>query len=219
MRLALEDEGYTVVESGQRRGGGSSSSAAGRARRRAHRSHAAGPSTASRFCRSIRRSSGRADRDGHRPVPTPTTWVAGLEGPAPTNYVTKPFVPKEAGGSHPGRCSGRARSSDSSPSSMVCSAMLEIRPEAGEVLVAGKPHLPHQGPSSRFALRAGREPGEGPSPGKQLLGAGLGVRLLRGRAPRRRPRAPACAPRSRPTRAHPRYVVTSRGLGLQAGRR
>ena len=84
-------------------------------------------------CRSIRRSS---DVPIVMVTARSDTYdvVAGLEAGA-DDYLTKPFVPQELA-ARIRALLRRARSSDSNLSSLIFGD-LEIRPEAGEVLVAG----------------------------------------------------------------------------------
>ncbi len=159
-------------------------------------------------CRSIRRSSDvpivmvTARSDTH-------DVVAGLEAGA-DDYVTKPFVPKELA-ARIRALLRRARSSDSGPSSMVFGD-LEIRPEAGEVLVAGK-LIPLTKTEFRLLCELAGSPGRVFSR-EQLLERVWGYdyfgdgRLVDVHVRRLRTKVETDP-------AHPRYVVTSRGLGYK----
>src|SRR5438477_10762837 len=159
-------------------------------------------------CRALRRSSDvpivmvTARSDTH-------DVVAGLEAGA-DDYVTKPFVPKELA-ARIRALLRRARSSDSSPSSMVFGD-LEIRPEAGEVLVAGN-LIPLTKTEFRLLCELAGSPGRVFSR-EQLLERVWGYdyfgdgRLVDVHVRRLRTKVEADP-------AHPRYVVTSRGLGYK----
>ena len=159
-------------------------------------------------CRSIRRSSDvpivmvTARSDTH-------DVVAGLEAGA-DDYVTKPFVPKELA-ARIRALLRRARSGDSGPSSMVFGD-LEIRPEAGEVLLAGK-LIPLTKTEFRLLCELAGSPGRVFSR-EQLLERVWGYdyfgdgRLVDVHVRRLRTKVEADP-------AHPRYVVTSRGLGYK----
>jgi two-component system, OmpR family, response regulator MtrA len=105
----------------------------------------------------------------------------------------------------------RARSSDSSPSSLVFGD-LEIRPEAGEVLVGGN-LIPLTKTEFRLLCELAGSPGRVFSR-EQLLERVWGYdyfgdgRLVDVHVRRLRTKVEADP-------AHPRYVVTSRGLGYK----
>ena len=126
------------------------------------------------------------------------------------DYVTKPFVPKELA-ARTRALLRRARSSDSSPSSMVFGD-LEIRPEAGEVLVGGN-LIPLTKTEFRLLCELANSPGRVFSR-EQLLERVWGYdyfgdgRLVDVHVRRLRTKVEADP-------AHPRYVVTSRGLGYK----
>jgi DNA-binding response OmpR family regulator len=206
MRLALEDEGYTVVEAATGEEGLELFS-----RRPADVvliDLMLPGIDGFEVCRSIRRSS-------DVPIVMVTARsathdvVAGLEAGA-DDYVTKPFVPKELA-ARIRALLRRARSSDASPSSMVFGD-LEIRPEAGEVLVGGN-LIPLTKTEFRLLCELAGSPGRVFSR-EQLLERVWGYdyfgdgRLVDVHVRRLRTKVEADP-------AHPRYVVTSRGLGYK----
>jgi DNA-binding response OmpR family regulator len=206
LRLALEDEGYDVTEAADGRSG-------------LELFERAPPDLVLLdlrlpdlrgldLCREMRQSSivpiiiVTAQTDTH-------DLVAGLEAGA-DDYVTKPVVPK-ALAARIRALLRRARSSDSSPSSMVFGD-LEIRPEAGEVLVGGN-LIPLTKTEFRLLCELANSPGRVFSR-EQLLERVWGYdyfgdgRLVDVHVRRLRTKVEADP-------AHPRYVVTSRGLGYK----
>jgi DNA-binding response OmpR family regulator len=205
MRLALEDEGYTVVEAAT---GEEGLELFGRRPADVVLIDLMLPGIDGfEVCRSIRRSSDvpivmvTARSDTH-------DVVAGLEAGA-DDYVTTPFVPKELAARI--RALLRRARSDSSPSTMVFGD-LEIRPEAGEVLVAGN-LISLTKTEFRLLCELAGSPGRVFSR-EQLLERVWGYdyfgdgRLVDVHVRRLRTKVEADP-------AHPRYVVTSRGLGYK----
>ncbi|MGH8998277.1 MAG: response regulator [Acidimicrobiia bacterium] len=206
MRLALEDEGYTVVEA-----------ATGE---EALESWARRPTDVVlidlmlpgidgfEVCRSLRRQSDvpivmvTARSDTH-------DVVAGLEAGA-DDYLTKPFVPKELA-ARIRALLRRARSSDHTPTSLSFGD-LEISEDAGEVRRAGQ-LIPLTKTEFRLLCELAASPGRVFSR-EQLLERVWGYdyfgdgRLVDVHIRRLRTKVETDA-------AHPRYVVTARGLGYK----
>ncbi len=208
MRLALEDEGYSVEDV------------------------ASGEEAVSRFveepfelvlidlmlpgidgfeaCRTLRHQSTvpiimvTARSDTH-------DVVAGLEAGA-DDYVTKPFVAKELAARI--RALLRRSRPDSAGGSVLSFGDVQIEPEAGVVRRGGvEVHCTRT--EFRLLCELADHPGQGPQP-RAPARAGVGLRLLRGRPAGRRPCA--TAPHQGGARSgHSPLHPDGPGHGLQAG--
>ena len=206
MRMALEDEGYTVVEAAT---GEEALEAWGRRPADVVLIDLMLPGIDGfEVCRSLRRQSDvpivmvTARSDTH-------DVVAGLEAGA-DDYVTKPFVPKELA-ARIRALLRRARRDDHTPSTLNFGD-LEIVPDAGEVRLAGE-LIPLTKTEFRLLCELAASPGRVFSR-EQLLERVWGYdyfgdgRLVDVHVRRLRTKVEADP-------ANPRHVVTARGLGYK----
>ena len=215
VKLALEDEGWTVEEAEQRRGGARALRAPAR-RRRADRHHAARHRRL-RACAGRSAAPATSRSSWSPPAPTPTTWWPGSR-PAPTTTSPSRSPPRSCRPASGPCCAGPARSDPAH--AHLRFGDLEIIPDEGVVRRGGaEVHLTKT--EFRLLVELASQPGPGVQP-RGPARAGLGLRLLRRRAPGRRPRPPPAhqgrgRPRQPPPRRHrPGARLQAPGLTARA---